>query len=190
MHKIGNFLFRKRGIIIFLIIFILLIFSKPSFKSILLSFPFIFIGETIRIYSLRYSGGFTRGRKLNAPKLIKEGPYSITRNPLYLGNLFNLTGVTVAMNLNIYLSLISLLIFFTIYFLIIISEEKFLEEKFGDEYKEYKKNVPRILPNPFKFVKIEPANKFSRVLRIERDTLLSLLFLYIVLFIIIWKKSF
>jgi len=29
-------------------------------------------------------------------------------------------------------------------------EENILEAKFGEEYKEYQKNVPKWIPNPFK----------------------------------------
>lgn len=190
MHKIGSFLFKKRGIIIFLIIIVLFFFSNPGVKSILLSIPFIISGETIRIYSLRYSGGFTRSRELNAPSLVKEGPYSMTRNPLYLGNLINLFGVLLAMSLPLIIFILSFLIIFTIYFLIIISEEKFLEERFGDEYREYKRSVPRVLINPFKFIKTKPVNKYSKVFRIERDTMISILLFYLVMIIILWKKGF
>jgi len=190
LHKIGNFLFKKRGIVIFLIVIILFFFSNPSVKSILFSIPFIILGETIRIYSLRYSGGFTRSRELNAPSIVKEGPYSITRNPLYLGNLMNLFGVLLAMWLPLIIFILSFSIIFTIYFLIIISEERFLEEKFGDEYREYKRSVPRVLIKPFRFIKTKPVNKYSRVFRIERDTIISILLFYIVIIIILWKKGF
>ncbi|MEO0231229.1 MAG: isoprenylcysteine carboxylmethyltransferase family protein [candidate division WOR-3 bacterium] len=190
MYKIGNFLFKKRGIIIFLIIFLLLFFSKPNLFRVIVSIPFFILGETIRIYSLIYSGGFTRSRNLNAPFLLKDGPYSVTRNPLYFGNLFNLLGMLIAMNLNFFISLLSFLIFFTIYFLIILAEERFLEKKFGEEYILYKKNVPRIFPNPFKFKPAKPLNNFSKVMRIERDTLISIFIFYLLIFLILWKKNF
>ena len=190
MYKIGDLLFKKRGLIIFLIIIFLLFFSKPNFFSIILSIPFFLLGEAIRFYSLIYSGGFTRSRNLNAPFLLKDGPYSTTRNPLYLGNLFNLLGVIIAMNLNFFISLLSFLIFFTIYFLIILAEERFLEEKFGEEYILYKKNVPRILPNPFKFKPSKPINNFLKVMRIERDTIISIFIFYLLIFLILWKRNF
>lgn len=190
MYKIGNFLFKKRGVVIFFIIIFLLFFSKPNLFRVILSIPFFILGEVIRIYSLIYSGGFTRSRSLNAPFLLKEGPYSITRNPLYLGNLLNVAGMIIAMNLNLPFSLLSFLIFFSIYFLIILAEEKFLEEKFGEEYILYKKSVPRILPNPFKFKPAKPVNNFIKVMRIERDTLISILIFYLLIFLILWKRNF
>ncbi len=183
-------MFKKRGVIIFLIIVFLLFFSKPNSFSIIFSIPFLILGEAIRFYSLIYSGGFTRSRNLNAPFLLKDGPYSITRNPLYLGNLFNLAGVIIAMNLSFLISLLSFSIFFLIYFLIILAEEKFLEEKFGEEYIIYKKNVPRILPNPFKFKPAKRVNNFSKVMRIERDTIISIFIFYLFIFLILWKRNF
>lgn len=190
MYKIGNFLFKRRGIIIFFILLFFIFFSKPNFFKILISIPFIILGESIRIYSLIYSGSFTRKNELNAPSLSKEGPYSSVRNPIYLGNLINMVGITIAMNLNFILSLTLFLLIFLIYFLIILSEEKFLEGKFGEEYIDYKKNVPRILPNPFKFKKGRPLNKFKRVLRFERDTIFSILIFYILMILILWKRNF
>ncbi len=190
MHRIGIFFFKKICIIIFFIIIILFFFSNPCIKSILFSIPFIISGEAIRIYSLRYSGGFTRSRELNAPSLVKEGPYSITRNPLYLGNLLNLFGVLLAMWLPLIIFILSFLILFIIYLLIIISEEKFLEDRFGDKYREYKKNVPRLLINPFKFIKTKPVNKYPKVFRIERDTIISILLFYLVMVIMLWRRGF
>ena len=189
MYKIGNFLFKKRGVIIFFILIFFLFFSKPNLFKILISIPFIILGESIRIYSLIYSGDFTRKNELDAPFLLKEGPYSMVRNPIYFGNLLNLIGVIIAMNLNLILSLILFLLIFLIYFLIILSEEKFLEEKFGEEYIIYKKSVPRIFPNPFKFKKGKPLNKFKKVLRFERDTIFSILIFYIII-LILWKRNF
>jgi protein-S-isoprenylcysteine O-methyltransferase Ste14 len=190
LYKIGNFLFKRRGIIIFFIFLFFIFFSKPNFFKIVISIPFIILGESIRIYSLIYSGGFTRRSELNAPYLLKEGPYSLVRNPIYFGNLVNLIGIIVAMNLNFILSLVLFFLIFLIYFLIILSEEKFLEKRFGEEYIIYKKNVPRILPNPFKFKKGKPLNKFKDVLRFERDTIFSILIFYALMILILWKRNF
>ncbi|MEO0261913.1 MAG: hypothetical protein ABIM49_06240, partial [candidate division WOR-3 bacterium] len=68
--------------------------------------------------------------------------------------------------------------------------ERFLEKKFGEEYILYKKNVPRIFPNPFKFKPAKPLNNFSKVMRIERDTLISIFIFYLLIFLILWKKNF
>lgn len=77
--------------------------------------------------------------------LIVEGPYGYVRNPMITGVLLMLSGeyfLTGAAQLLLWLGLFFLIN--CIYFP--LSEEKHLEEKFQDEYRAYKKNVPRWIP--------------------------------------------
>jgi protein-S-isoprenylcysteine O-methyltransferase Ste14 len=78
-------------------------------------------------------------------KLITGGIYAYVRNPMIMGVLTVLAGESVTVqSSNI---LIWALIFFiinNIYF--VFYEEPDLERKFGDEYLDYKKNVPRWIP--------------------------------------------
>lgn len=76
--------------------------------------------------------------------LIEEGPYAITRNPMYVGFTFVLLGEA------IYLG--SLSAFFAplaMYYILdtqfIPFEEKMLEETFQEKYKQYQKRVCRWL---------------------------------------------
>ncbi|NIN21225.1 MAG: isoprenylcysteine carboxylmethyltransferase family protein, partial [Candidatus Aminicenantes bacterium] len=69
---------------------ILFVFAQPSSFSILLGLPFLLLGETIRIYSV--------GTIKKNVEVTQEGPYSITRNPLYLGNLFLVLGFSIISN--------------------------------------------------------------------------------------------
>jgi protein-S-isoprenylcysteine O-methyltransferase Ste14 len=78
-------------------------------------------------------------------KLVITGIYRYVRNPMIIGVLIVLIGESISfLSLNI---LIWALIFFiinNIYFL--FYEEPDLEKRFGNDYKEYKKNVPRWIP--------------------------------------------
>jgi protein-S-isoprenylcysteine O-methyltransferase Ste14 len=73
---------------------------------------------------------------------ITNGPFKISRNPIYLGMTIILSGV------EILLGSLSPMIF-PVVFVIIINrffisvEEKILENKFGENYLEYKKRVRR-----------------------------------------------
>ena len=83
--------------------------------------------------------------------LVIAGMYGYVRNPMILGVLTVLIGESVS--ILSYRILIWALCFFlinTIWF--IIFEEPSLEKKFGDEYRQYKKNVSRWIPRlkPFK----------------------------------------
>ncbi len=79
-------------------------------------------------------------------KLVVKSLYRHTRNPMISGVLL----ILIAESL-VFQSMVILIwaaVFFiinTLYF--IMSEEPKLQEKFGDEYREYCENVPRWVPN-------------------------------------------
>ncbi len=76
--------------------------------------------------------------------LITSGAFRYTRNPVYLGMVLILTGV--ALLLGALSPFIIIPIFaITIDRVFIITEEKMLDERFGDKWKEYKTNVRRWL---------------------------------------------
>ena len=74
--------------------------------------------------------------------LLKEGLFSYSRNPIYLGMIFFLFGLWFVLG-----SLTPLVIIPVFIWLIqgqfIRQEEKMLEKKFGSEYEEYKAKVRR-----------------------------------------------
>ena len=74
--------------------------------------------------------------------------------------------------------LFATLSFFTIQYAMIISlEEETLTNLFGDEYKNYCKNVPRIIPKfkPWISNEIRSPNSLLNTLRTERRTLQNIL---------------
>jgi protein-S-isoprenylcysteine O-methyltransferase Ste14 len=78
-------------------------------------------------------------------KLVVRGLYRYVRNPMILGVLIVLLGEALALkSQNILIWAASFFVINTIYF--IVYEEPDLENRFGDEYREYKKHVSRWLP--------------------------------------------
>lgn len=78
-------------------------------------------------------------------KLVIRGLYRYVRNPMILGVLTVLLGEALSLwSENILIWAGSFFVINTIYF--IIYEEPDLEIKFGEEYRDYKKHVPRWLP--------------------------------------------
>jgi protein-S-isoprenylcysteine O-methyltransferase Ste14 len=77
-------------------------------------------------------------------ELTVTGPYSYTRNPLYLGSLILAIGFGIASR-NWIIGAAILALFFLIYLPVIQGEEIFLEQQF-EEFREYASNVPRLLP--------------------------------------------
>jgi protein-S-isoprenylcysteine O-methyltransferase Ste14 len=80
------------------------------------------------------------------PKLITTGLYAYVRNPMIIGGIFILEAV------GFLLGSLSVIIVFAplpvlLYVLYIVTiEERELEMRFGEEYREYKRRVPRFIP--------------------------------------------
>lgn len=163
MIAFGNFIFRWRDTIFTLIILVaflmvgltdlggageLLGFDK--FKSDMLLTGvgafLLALGQFTRIFTIGYAyikrGGLKK--QIFAENVVRRGVFAHTRNPMYLGNLLIVTGAIVAFNIAYYLPV--LLLFYFIYACIIIAEENFLRGKFGAEYEDYLKTVPRLIP--------------------------------------------
>jgi protein-S-isoprenylcysteine O-methyltransferase Ste14 len=76
--------------------------------------------------------------------LIESGPFAHTRNPLYLALTLAYTGVALATRSALPLTLLpAVLRVVTVG--VIAREERYMERKFGDRYREYTKRVPRWL---------------------------------------------
>ena len=75
-------------------------------------------------------------------KIVEGGPFSRTRNPIYLSfALFDLGVALLLNNLWIILALVPLMLYVDRG--IIRREERYLEQQFGDEYLDYKQSVRR-----------------------------------------------
>ena len=77
-------------------------------------------------------------------KLVTEGIYARIRHPRYVELGLGLLGWALVCN---YLALYVLVaVFFPLFFLIVLLEERELKERFGAEYEEYARRVPRFVP--------------------------------------------
>ncbi|HIM00431.1 MAG TPA: hypothetical protein EYG46_05480, partial [Myxococcales bacterium] len=110
-----------------------------------LSFAVAASGALIRIVTGGYAALGTSGVTKDAPvaaELNTTGPYSLVRNPLYLGRVLNFTGIAMMSGSWVYGALM-LLISILVYERISLYEEKFLREEFGDvRVDEWATSVP------------------------------------------------
>jgi protein-S-isoprenylcysteine O-methyltransferase Ste14 len=89
------------------------------------------------------SGRNTRSQRATA--LNTTGLYSITRNPLYLGNFVTVLGI--ALSIGIWWFVVLLCLSYWLYIeRIIATEEAFLAEKYGAEYAAWAARTPVFLP--------------------------------------------
>ena len=106
------------------------------------------IGLTLFAASLQHF--VVHGRGTLAPwdpprTLVIVGPYRYVRNPMISGVVFVLAGE--ALLLRSWPHLQWMLIFLVVNLIYIpLTEEPMLEARFGEDYREYKRRVPRIFP--------------------------------------------
>jgi protein-S-isoprenylcysteine O-methyltransferase Ste14 len=113
--------------------------SITAFTMELCGYFFLLVGLIIRIWCSLYIGS----RK--SKEIIAEGPYSICRNPLYIGSFSLAIGVGLCFENLIILILIPAIII-PVHIIVARMEEAHLESKFGEQYRMYKQKVPRFWP--------------------------------------------
>jgi protein-S-isoprenylcysteine O-methyltransferase Ste14 len=108
----------------------------------IISYVIAFAGLFITITSLLNLGDATRfGLPSETTSFKQSGLYRFSRNPMYVG--FDLlTLASMIGSANIFVIILGVYSI-TIYHLIILGEEKFMEERFGKVYTEYKRKVRR-----------------------------------------------
>jgi len=92
-----------------------------------------------RIWSLAYIAGRKNAR------LCQSGPYSLTRNPLYLFSFLGMMGFTFVVQ-NLLVSGFAALCFLPYYAFVIRGEEKRLLQLHGADFSDYCQRVPRFWP--------------------------------------------
>ena len=143
--------------------------SGLAFWIELVGYLFLLIGLVIRMWSILYVGG----RK--SKRLITEGPYSICRNPLYIGTFFLTVGAGLCFE-NPLMLFVSLVLVVPAHLLVVRMEEAHLESIFEGEFRKYAKEVPRYWPRFRSYVASETLTISTRaVRRIAVDTVAVLL---------------
>ena len=136
----------------FLILLVLSVVSWFVFPApVLLNAPvtwcgLLFIGSGI-ILAIRCRTLFLQNRTTLSPYvsptvLMTTGPFRFSRNPVYLSMAFLLLGSAVLMGTLVPFVFVVLFVVI-IEVLFIPDEELVLEERFGEEYREYKREVRR-----------------------------------------------
>ena len=120
--------------------------SKPF--SIVVSLPFLIIGVLLWLWC---AGKFikTKGTPVqinHPPKLVTDGPYAYSRNPMMTGLFMIIAGIGILFG-----SITLTFIMTPLFVFISILEFKYIEEpelmkRFGKEYSGYKERTPIIIP--------------------------------------------
>lgn len=78
------------------------------------------------------------------PSIVERGPYRLTRNPMYLQMILICVGLSLLLE-TWWVLLLTPLVAWALQRFAILPEEAYLERKFGDRYRAYKRRVRRWL---------------------------------------------
>ena len=171
------------GVIIFVTLVLLIMFPKLFMRkaesgpfdvvSGVIGISLILLGQLFRLSARGYKAQHSR----EGQALIQGGPYSLVRNPMYLGILLIGLGM-VLMFFKWWVAAVFILIFIFRYILLMLSEEKKLTVLFPEEYPQYCRRVPRILPSFSMILRREVADYLPvkvRWVKREIGTILAVL---------------
>lgn len=114
-----------------------LVLATPVFPFLQLGLPIALLGLSVRLWAA--------GHLHKQQQLATSGPYSRTRNPLYLGSFLMGLGFSVAAA-NGWLLFLFLLLFAVIYIPVMKREEGEMQQAFGRDFEHYRDSVPRFWP--------------------------------------------
>jgi protein-S-isoprenylcysteine O-methyltransferase Ste14 len=135
-----------------------------------------FSGLVLRIVAIGTARAGTSERSTVNPRasvLRTTGLYSLVRHPLYIGNTVTAAGLA-AFTGRWYMPVIVLLLGLLYHERIAAREEAFLEERFGDEFRQWASRVPAMVPRPSAYVPADVPFAWRRVLGREFHGLMAI----------------
>ena len=196
---VGNFFFRYRNAL-FPVVFVLVvpflrptvILGSPTLDCLLTSIgaAVAVVGELVRLATIGFEyierGG--KAGKVYASQLVQGGVYSLTRNPMYLGNALIAIGLTMVAGAPLIYGVV-LPFFLFVYQAIVSAEETYLRTRFSEEYDQYCARVHRFLPSWRQLPRALAGMRYDwkRAVRKELSTLTGLLIGLILL--PVWRTS-
>jgi protein-S-isoprenylcysteine O-methyltransferase Ste14 len=152
MKSVSNLLvFKYRGVLtgVFVsLLFTVVLFSSPLVRvntipgaaMLFLGWIFFVLFAIIRVWATLYIGG-RKSRELQT-----DGPYSVCRNPLYLGNFcFTLSSAFFLESLSLLAATVIASYLYARF--VIKAEERVLRDAFGKTFDDYVKKTPLIIPH-------------------------------------------
>jgi protein-S-isoprenylcysteine O-methyltransferase Ste14 len=137
MKNMIEIIIKYRSFVGSLCLLALLYLSEPSPKSVFIGFFLIVAGMFFR--------GWSSGYIDKDNELATNGPFALTRNPLYFGNFVLGVGIAIAGN-NICCYLIFLVYYLSFFPFLMVLEHRRLKEKFGERYERWAKGSNSFFP--------------------------------------------
>ena len=152
MVRLGNFFFSTRNYLFpVFYVFLFLPFTRISenyLKIFYLGLIIAILGQLVRMLTigLVYIVRGGRNRRIYAEGLVTDGLFSHCRNPMYVGNILLIIGMSILSN-SLFAVLVMIPLFIFIYQCIVLAEEDYLRKAYGSGFDTYCSKVDRWLPN-------------------------------------------
>ncbi len=152
LSRIGGWLFKHRSSIPLPLVLVLLLVPAPVTgleawqEWAAAGLAVVVLGEALRAWGVHHIGVISRTRSDRLGPLVDSGPFALVRNPLYLGNILIWLGFAISARL-LWLAPAVIGLLALEYHAIVRWEERLLESRMGERYREYMARVPRWLPN-------------------------------------------
>jgi protein-S-isoprenylcysteine O-methyltransferase Ste14 len=195
----GHFLFRYRDILFPITVILLVLTTSPGlpFGSHRLDHCLDVVGLGVAalgqmsrllavgsVESIRRRGDH---RRIAAHRLIREGIFAHTRNPLYLGNWLIVLGLVLIAN-NHWWYLLVLPGFTIAYGTIVLAEEDFLTATFGQEFAGYAATVNRFIPDRRGLFRVLVSKELDWRRAFGKELRVACNWLSAALLLIIWER--
>lgn len=146
-------------------------------------------GLGVRVAAIGSSAPGTSGRNTSqgqvADDLNTSGFYSLCRHPLYVGNFLLLLGPVLLVG-SPWTLVLFVLAFWMVYGRIVLVEETYLEEKYGDGYRDYASGTAVFLP---RFANWSPPGRRFSTRRILRREYRAPLAVTLIFCLLIWAAG-
>ena len=188
LQNIGAKVFRYRGqipaFVLLLILPVVCFFPCPISTLLgdiyalkLLSFSFILSGVFYRTYAVGFRFDHSSGRNRHnqvAQHLNTTDAYSMSQHPLYFSNGLLWMGILLVLD-NCLAFCIGCSYYIVFSSVIIRTETIFLDNTFGEDYRQWKKKRPAFLPNPMKYKRGDKRFNWMRVFATEYPSWVSII---------------
>ncbi len=192
-ERVGGWLFRWRSYLpLVLLVLVLLVMGDFTYlggsAAVDVQWEIVCLlvsssGLVVRALTVGYVPRGTSGRntKEQAADVINTtGMYSIVRHPLYVGNFLMMLGISLFPHLW-WFTVIYILAFWLYYERIMCAEERYLREKFGDQFDRWAAKTPSFIPNVKQWKAPDLRFSFRNVLRREYNGFFAMVLVFFVL---------
>ena len=120
--------------------------AQPNGLGLTVGLSFAILGIGLAIFPARrfQRAGTSIMPGESSTVLVQDGPYRVTRNPIYIGLILLYFGLSIVLT-SVWMLLLLIPTVIVLHLGVVKREEDYLDWKFGEDYRRYVRQVPRWL---------------------------------------------